>query len=870
MIESLTLDEISWRFGYTQEEIWDKVPMETSEELKRFEEFAGFGYFDVEAFTSACLVYLHKFDCITINLHKNEEKDLGLFFASKEDCQRTLWINPEDSIDRPSGKIIPIPDIFAEKGNEEYTHISVNFYFPETELGRFCEHMMNCLRIVCKEDVHVINTILFMDKYFTDSAYPRCMRRSLYNAFEESMSGMYMPVHQLPSEVHDIIDCVLEEDSKELYDPFMRTGINIFLPNEKYHGQTMSKYHYYSTKMFLTLFGEDSNNVELKDCIQDWDPRDCDTIIVNPRFGQEITTEEGETESVVIWALAKTWKSMNREGRRAVMLFPASVLTSSGKLEKLRHDITEANLLDAVVLLPANVFSETSIAVAIIMLRSGRKVSDPITLADFSSFIKYKDDYEEEKDTIDMDAVNEALSSSAPQNIVKVSLDNIREKEYDWFPSNYIVKAPNGYRKVLLSNLIEPLEGQPCDSLYSGILIREHDLVSNPFDEYKEHYMKDVSFLPSKPIDSDGKEINYDDYETYPGNPFIIEFGGSELKTYFKEFEFGMIREVSIPNSCGAFLINTDLIDVNYLRLLLTQVDSDTKGEFRKYGLKRFDGKGIDPILYVPNTLEEQRRIYEEAKLNNAVEKARKEGLDKAIDSMKQEYMMEVRMRKHDMKPFLSQLDSQAKLITFYLDKIEGNDDVVSAIRQKLTGISNAVSELRLHLNRLTEEDIFGTPEVVNPLEILNELTGTFSNYSVALEIDTIALKESQIETPEIFISKVDFSTLATTIIENAVSHAFTGEGNDYKVLISLSYNANKDVFTIDFKNNGNPMPQGMDKFRYGLKGEKGAKSNGTGLGGYRVKSITRHYDGDYDVFCNRIQNTTTIRVMFPKYNSHE
>ena len=147
---------------------------------------------------------------------------------------------------------------------------------------------------------------------------------------------------------------------------------------------------------------------------------------------------------------------------------------------------------------------------------------------------------------------------------------------------------------------------------------------------------------------------------------------------------------------------------------------------------------------------------------------------------------MEVRMRKHDMKPFLSQLDSQAKLITFYLDKIEGNDDMVSAIRQKLTGISNAVSELRLHLNRLTEEDIYGSPEVVNPLDILNELIGTFSNYSVELEVDTVALKEAQINTPEIFISKVDFSTLATTIIENAVTHAFSGDGKDYMVLISL------------------------------------------------------------------------------------
>lgn len=65
-------------------------------------------------------------------------------------------------------------------------------------------------------------------------------------------------------------------------------------------------------------------------------------------------------------------------------------------------------------------------------------------------------------------------------------------------------------------------------------------------------------------------------------------------------------------------------------------------------------------------------------------------------------------------------------------------------------------------------------------------------------------------------------------------------------------------------------MPVGMDKFRYGLKGEKGAKSSGSGLGGYRVKSITRHFGGDYDVFCNGVHNLTTIRVYFPKYNAYE
>ena len=42
----------------------------------------------------------------------------------------------------------------------------------------------------------------------------------------------------------------------------------------------------------------------------------------------------------------------------------------------------------------------------------------------------------------------------------------------------------------------------------------------------------------------------------------------------------------------------------------------------------------------------------------------------------------------------------------------------------------------------------------------------------------------------------------------------------------------------------------------------------------YYLKKFFPNYDYywqvDYDVFCNRMQNTTTIRVMFPKYNSHE
>ena len=875
MIKDLTKDEMLWRYESLMDYITNEIEDNGIEKLPEDEDV---DY--IKDLISGSLVYLQKAGDIKLFLHNDEDVEGAMFTASREECINTSWIEPTEDdmtyLDRPSQREIPVPVLFDEKGYEKYTRISLVFDFPDSNIGRLCKRMITYLRNSCKKDVNVINSVIFLQYCVKEDFYLACLRRVMIFPFIEDHFTNSL---QIPSEVDDIIEMVMGDPAQDVYDPFMRTGTNLFYANGEYHAQATNKYYMYATMLFAGVMGMDTEHIEYADCVNNWDATDCDFIMVTPEFGREVVTANDETESISSFSLEKVFGSMNIENRRALLLLPASALSSNGKTAKLRHDITEANLLDTVVLLPANVFNRTSIAATIIYLKTGRKQDDPITFVDFSSFIKEKEDLDEEKDTIDIDQVKEAIDKNDKNYIIEVPMSDVKDREYEWYVSNYmnnVKQVPAGYRKVLLSVLLEPMEEEGM-ILHSGNIIREEYLVSNPFEEYEQAPKPGKPFIFKNKIrqlvglENDKEDDDNYEYDVYKGSPFVIQYGENELKTYYHDFDFDLFRDVAVPKSCCAYRINPDLIDVNYLRLLLAQIDKESNGELRRNGIKYWEGsKGINPVLLLPLSLDEQRHIYEDAKLNAAVEKARKEGLDKAIDSMKQEYMMEVRMRKHDMKPFLSQLDSQAKLITFYLSKIEGNDDVVSAIRQKLTGISNAVSELRLHLNRLTEEDIYGSPEVVNPLDILNELTGTFSNYSVTLEVDMVALKEAQIDTPEIFISKVDFSTLATTIIENAVTHAFTGEGKEYKVLILLSYNANKDVFTIDFKNNGYPMPQGMDKFRYGLKGEKGAKSHGTGLGGYRVKSITRHYNGDYDVFCNRLQNTTTIRVMFPKYISHE
>ena len=69
-------------------------------------------------------------------------------------------------------------------------------------------------------------------------------------------------------------------------------------------------------------------------------------------------------------------------------------------------------------------------------------------------------------------------------------------------------------------------------------------------------------------------------------------------------------------------------------------------------------------------------------------------------------------------------------------------------------------------------------------------------------------------------------------------------------------------MFQIDFRNNGNPLPDGMDKMRYGIKGEKAGSTGGTGIGGSYVKKCVEHYGGDYNIFME--DGWTVVRICLP------
>lgn len=116
---------------------------------------------------------------------------------------------------------------------------------------------------------------------------------------------------------------------------------------------------------------------------------------------------------------------------------------------------------------------------------------------------------------------------------------------------------------------------------------------------------------------------------------------------------------------------------------------------------------------------------------------------------------------------------------------------------------------------------------------------------------------------PLSYMAPNDIQRLVDNILNNAWKHGFeNSERNDHEVNVKLSIDTKRNMFQIDFRNNGNPLPDGMDKMRYGLLGEKAGKAGGTGIGGNYVKKFVEHYGGDYDIFMEN--GWVVIRIYLP------
>ena len=250
------------------------------------------------------------------------------------------------------------------------------------------------------------------------------------------------------------------------------------------------------------------------------------------------------------------------------------------------------------------------------------------------------------------------------------------------------------------------------------------------------------------------------------------------------------------------------------------------------------------------------------------------------VQTMKTEYINEVRMRKHDMGQKVFDLINTEDLMRYYVENRETESDVWLQIEEQLDHFRSTIHELSEMLDHLSQEEKFGTPELLDLNDYLanlqhsNNVSGFTLSYQLdresVLEVQLSRIKDKDIKDwgsvkaiPTIYMAKNDLERVVSNILTNAQNHGFKDPNRkDYEVNVRLEFNTEKGMYQIDFRNNGKPLPKGMNKMRYGIKGEKAGQNAGSGLGGSVVKSIVEHYKGDYDVFMDG--DWTVIRVYLP------
>ena len=608
--------------------------------------------------------------------------------------------------------------------------------------------------------------------------------------------------------------------------------------------------------------------------ISNWPSKKYDAIVSTPplrvrmNMPDSISNRAELSDTVVL----RRFESSTSENGELFTYVPLSVLVSYSEKD-LRHELTSKGFVDTIIILPAGIMSHTSISMALVVLRKAHTVDMPIRMVNAGSLFTEIG----KRRVLDVEAVLSALDD--PSKSLKVSVSEIESNQWSWNVNAYRESAerqhPEEYVQKKLETIVENpvLERHFDDS--KGNVVKISDLSDSPYD-----YLKSPSDFP---VGDDLKNT------VKCSEPVLLLSMVRALKPTF--CDASKEKPIFVSRNIAAFRLSDPGIDTGYLCCELSDAHLIPAGAF----IPNFTRSSILHMnLYFPPTIEEQKKLFQVRKKEAKLSQAKELGLQEVIDSMKAEYINIIRTRKHDMRPYVRELGSVERIMRHYVSQKEAMEDFTEKMTSLLDKYHIALKKLSELIDIFSEEEKFGKPEAFNvdkflyDLEINND--EEVSGYTLEYDCDDNALqeyglpvhkswsiihshridclsylkeKDADIVPLIIDIAPLDFERMVRNIIENARTHGFTNpKRDDYFIGIDLTVNAERDMFQIDFSNNGTPLPKGIDKSRYGLLGEKAGITGGTGRGGYVVKSIVEHYHGDYDIFMDG--ERTVVRILLP------
>lgn len=619
---------------------------------------------------------------------------------------------------------------------------------------------------------------------------------------------------------------------KAIYDPFM--GIAAFateLPEDvTFYGTDINPEIYQYAVLKLALSGRKyqcRQKDSLRDDIHDV-PADC--IITFPPY---IPNDPDKSVEHLIQLF------MKNEHVKELIMIVGDQFVSSGKYRSIRKELTEKNLLDKVLKLPWAYMDGTIGALSIVHLRKNRKDDEVV-------FYNFGEDAEKKDKTVDISLSSwySIVESYFDESIWGSLLHNqkdIAEEDYDWSCDNFplfenITGIPYGGEEKPFKVIAKRFYGAVVKELPEKVL--SFRKLSTPFDTPLE-------VVPRIKGTKDFVLIE---------EPVLVIGYTNKCPLYYLEAS----RENPVHVSRREILYRCvdDLVSPLYLACVFSKPISRSLFEEYVYEGAMDPNQKIEKFLLsqkvgLPSLPVQLSRVdeFRDQHFRNVIQDSK---VSKYVDEMKQQYIEEVRSRKHNMRPFLREIKSSVDLARLYLDKASSIEVLKAKLSSLLDSIQSNGEGLASIVERLSQEDKFEEPEYLD-VEKAIEDCAEYYRKNTSLSISVIKLMEEPIAAPAdsehcetwgkyALISAYDFRRMLNAIIENARVHGFEGHDEGHHIEITIDYDWDK--FKISVWNDGLPFPVGFDINTYGQRGGKAGKHAGTGDGGHQVVAIADHFGG--------------------------
>lgn len=677
--------------------------------------------------------------------------------------------------------------------------------------------------------------------------------------FEESFNGLFdkvvqrcfylerYDIYSQPGELTQLVKHLMGENVGKVYDPF--AGVASFalaLPKgARYIGEEI---HPLVTAVgnLRILANDIDGEVLTENSINDRD-YDADILVSTPPFHLRVETEEfpwgkryGERNDACSFLLKKCLFA----GKRGIVTAEGD-FNISHRLRDFRKLLVEDGVIDTIISLPPNIFDMTGVKTCLFVLNPNHTHKGTVRIVDASELYETSG----RKNILKVKEIVSLLNTQGEKNIL-VPVDDIKANNYILSPEFYLkhdIQVPEGASLYRFSELVEYVPNETIDKERG----KEEGEILNLIHRDNPNYLK---------IYRPGSDFQY---QPLPLKVNVITHDCILINAFMRKWKGILVepegKRLFAPPSWRQFKIkDVNLILPQYLVLQLYQPYLERQIQCSTLNVPTLSL--LHALIIVPSIEQQRREIerYQESLIG-------KLGLELTAEKGKTDDFLakEMRIRRHTLLNAMQGIVSGMSVLKNFVDNKTGPFEKTEIVApRKQMSMESLIDKVNNNLDRvvnlitdLMDLGSYGAPEEINISDFCNEYEKRY------VETDSFEIvwpnnkdvENNLVEREKLNVSfsRKELYTVFDNIISNANKHGFYGRENGNNIILvefEPVVDNDSEYVAIRFLNNGISLPSDIAPATLFEWGRKSSRSDGTGVGGWHIRQIVKHFGGEVEV----------------------